>query len=632
MITITINGKLLEVEDNQTLLSIVRQHHIPLPSLCDSDNDSHGHSCELCDIEVAGIGIKKACQTTAVDGMTVMTESERLSQRRRNTLIRLLSEHKTEFCEPPCQTACPAKVDIQSYLAHIANNDHRKAIEVIKQALPMPLSIGRVCPAFCEAGCRRGLIDEPLAIRQLKRHTADIDMAAFESYVPEKAPDTGKSIAIVGSGPGGLTCGYYLSNKGYDVTVFESMPLAGGWLRYGIPEYRLPKAILDKEIDLMCRNGMAIQTNCTLGSDITLTALSEQYDAVCMAVGASKAVAMNYTGSELKGCYLGVDYLKDFVTDRHFTTGKKVAVIGGGNTAIDCARTAVRAGADTTLIYRRTRTEMPAEAYEIDEAEKEGVKFHFLTNPVENIANEDGWVSEVKMEIMKLGKPDSSGRSRPEPTGEYFTEEYDTVIAAVSQAPDLNFLEDDGIQLALTRWNTIDCNEANMYSGIDNIFGIGDFRRGPATAIEAIADGKTAAEAIDAFLNQGLANMATTSQNAFTLNKDSKQKYIHSTHLTDVTKVMRALAKGQTEQQQEVRFSDAMTHILRLSVPELTLEQRDKSFDEVEKGVTQQAASIEAQRCMACGCEHRNQCALRDYASQCDFTESELIKINRVEA
>jgi formate dehydrogenase major subunit len=625
MFSITINGQLFEVDKNQTLLTIARHHNIHIPSLCDSDTYRKKHLCDLCEIEVDGFGIKKACKITPFDGMSVITESEQLSKRRKKALIRILSEHKAEYCEAPCQTACPAGVDIQSYLYHISKNDHKKAIEVIKQTLPMPLSIGRVCPAFCEAGCQRRLIDEPLAIRQLKRHSADIDLAALESYVPARKPHKDKSIAIIGSGPGGLTCGYYLSNEGYDVTVFEAMPNPGGWLRYGIPEYRLPKAILDKEIEIMCRNGMEIKTSCKLGEELTLSELSEKYDAVCMAVGASKAVGMGYPGSDLKGCYLGVDYLKDFVTEQQYITGKKVAVIGGGNTAIDCARTAVRAGADTTLIYRRTRAEMPAEAYEVDEAEKEGVKFSFLTNPVENIGDEHNRVNKVCLEKMALGTPDSSGRSRPEPTGEYITQEFDTVIAAVSQAPDLSFLDNDNIDIPLTRWNTIDCDETTMHSGVRNIFGIGDFRRGPATAVEAVADGRVAAKAIDCYLN---GNMKSLQSNSFNFSNNSKMQFVNPSHLTNVTQVMRSLARGQTSEQKELNFSDAMKHILRVTMPELTVEQRQLNFSEVETGFTNQSAITEAKRCLECGCQLRNKCDLRDCASEYKIDASELTAIN----
>nr|WP_267880198.1 FAD-dependent oxidoreductase [Shewanella marina] len=410
MVNIIIDGKSFLVDPCQTLLSAAATCGIEIPSLCSIDSFYNG--CGLCQVEIAGKGIVKACKTYPTEGMAVVTISNRLTSIRKHQLEMLLSQSSINCSVPPCQAACPANVDIQSYLYFIANNELTKAIEVIKKTLPMPLSIGRVCPAFCEAKCQRKLVDEPLAIRHLKRYAADLDLKALNHYTPTKKTSKGKSIAIVGAGPGGLSCGYYLSNEGYDVTVFEAMPKAGGWLRYGIPEYRLPKDVLDQEIEIMCRNGMQINTNQTLGRDFTLTALSEQYDSVCLAIGASQASEMEYLGSDLAGCYLGVDYLKDQAMDNQYAIGKKVAVIGGGNTAIDCARSALRSGADTSLIYRRTRDEMPAETYEIEEAEKEGVKFYFLTNPVENIADAQGRVCQVKLEKMALGAPDASAVAR----------------------------------------------------------------------------------------------------------------------------------------------------------------------------------------------------------------------------
>ncbi|EJR0687704.1 FAD-dependent oxidoreductase, partial [Vibrio parahaemolyticus] len=526
MIEIVIDGKYRIVEEGLTLLEAAKVCGVEIPSLCGMNKSNEKIPCDLCVVEVESGGTKRACDLKVYRGLNVVTQSEQLSEHRRKALNRIMTDHYAD-CEAPCKTACPAGVDIQSYLYHISQNDHQKAIEVIKRTLPMPLSIGRVCPAFCESECRRSLVDEPIAIRRLKRHAADADLAAHEAYVPEKKPAKHRKIAVVGSGPGGLTAGYYLSNEGYDVTVFESMPKAGGWLRYGIPEYRLPKDILDKEIELMCRNGMQVETNKKLGVDFTLSQLSEDYDAVCLAVGASQAVEMNYPGSDLDGCYLGVDYLKDYVTEQNYVTGKKVAVIGGGNTAIDCARTARRAGADTTLIYRRTRDEMPAEDYEIVEAEHEGVKFHFLTNPAENIADENGRVKAIRLERMALGEPDASGRRSPKPTGEFFTEAFDTVIAAVSQKPDLSFLENDELSIPLTRWNTSESNAQTMHTGTGNIFSIGDFRRGPATAVEAVGDGRVAAKAIDLFLNGDMADMPKP---AFNSRKEKKLAQVDPLH------------------------------------------------------------------------------------------------------
>ncbi|EIP0119022.1 formate dehydrogenase subunit alpha [Vibrio alginolyticus] len=594
MIEIVIDGKYRIVEEGLTLLEAAKVCGVEIPSLCGMNKSNEKVPCDLCVVEVESGGTKRACELEVYRGLNVVTQSEQLSEHRRKALNRIMTDHYAD-CEAPCKTACPAGVDIQSYLYHIAQNDHQKAIEVIKRTLPMPLSIGRVCPAFCESECRRSLVDEPIAIRQLKRHAADADLSAHEAYVPEKKPSKGLNIAVVGSGPGGLTAGYYLSNEGYDVTVFESMPKAGGWLRYGIPEYRLPKDILDKEIELMCHNGMQVHTNQKLGVDFTLSLLSEEYDAVCLAVGASQAVEMHYTGSDLEGCYLGVDYLKDYVTEQNYVTGQKVAVIGGGNTAIDCARTARRAGADTTLIYRRTRDEMPAEDYEIVEAEHEGVKFHFLTNPAENLADETGRVNAIRLERMALGEPDASGRRSPKPTGEFFTEEFDTVIAAVSQKPDLSFLEGEDLSIPLTRWNTSDADEKTMHTGTGNIFSIGDFRRGPATAVEAVGDGRVAAKAIDLFLNGDMADMPKA---AFNSRKEKKLSQVDPLHFENIQKVARSI------------------------MPELTPAQREQSFAEVELGFDNEEAMQEAARCLECGCQANTDCALRDYSTEYEAEQS----------
>ncbi|CAE6918229.1 Belongs to the prokaryotic molybdopterin-containing oxidoreductase family [Vibrio sp. B1REV9] len=594
MIEIVIDGKYRIVEEGLTLLEAAKVCGVEIPSLCGMNKSDEKVPCDLCVVEVESGSTKRACELEVYRGLNVVTQSEQLSEHRRKALNRIMTDHYAD-CEAPCKTACPAGVDIQSYLYHIAQNDHQKAIEVIKRTLPMPLSIGRVCPAFCESECRRSLVDEPIAIRQLKRHAADADLSAHEAYVPEKKPSKGLNIAVVGSGPGGLTAGYYLSNEGYGVTVFESMPKAGGWLRYGIPEYRLPKDILDKEVELMCRNGMQVRTNQKLGVDFTLSQLSEEYDAVCLAVGASQAVEMHYAGSDLEGCYLGVDYLKDYVTEQNYVTGQKVAVIGGGNTAIDCARTARRAGADTTLIYRRTRDEMPAEDYEIVEAEHEGVKFHFLTNPAENLADENGRVNAIRLERMALGEPDASGRRSPKPTGEFFTEEFDTVIAAVSQKPDLSFLEGEDLSIPLTRWNTADADDKTMHTGTGNIFSIGDFRRGPATAVEAVGDGRVAAKAIDLFLNGDMADMQKV---AFNSRKEKKLSQVDPLHFENIQKVARSI------------------------MPELTPAQREQSFAEVELGFDNEEAMKEAARCLECGCQANTDCALRDYSTEYEAEQS----------
>lgn len=591
MINIVLNGKKVKAEAGKTILEVAEEHGYKIPTLCHDKELKPFGSCWVCAVKVENRrGFVTSCGTNIIEGMVIDTESDEVRKARKMALELLLSDHYAD-CIAPCEVACPDKVDVQTYVSLIANGQYHEAVEVIKEKLPMPLSIGRVCPAFCESECRRSLVDDPLAIRQLKRFAADFDINDSWSYMPPKAKKKGKKIAIVGGGPSGLTCGYYLSNEGYSVTVFESAKAAGGWLRYGIPEYRLPKKILDKEIKLMCKNGMKIKTNTSIGNDITLSQLSDNFDAVYLAVGAQNAVPMRTKGSDHKRCFLGVDYLKDFVLGKKPRIGKKVAIVGGGNTAIDCARTAKRNGADVTLVYRRTRNEMPAEAYEVDAAEEEGIKFYFLTNPVE-ITGKKTKLSSIKFEKMKLGEPDSSGRRRPEPTGEFFDENFDSLIAAISQAPDVDFLskEDNkikGKKIPLTRWSTAIVDESTMHIGIENIFAGGDFRRGPATAIEAIADGRIAAQSINRFLSGKMLIDPVTLYNS---KKEQKLKDVDPTQYKQYKRVD------------------------RFAMPELDPDNRAKSFEEVEIGFSEEDAQAEAKRCLECGCQINETCKLREYA------------------
>ncbi|MBC8416110.1 MAG: FAD-dependent oxidoreductase, partial [Candidatus Cloacimonetes bacterium] len=592
MIKVKLNGKEVKAKKGQTILDVARQNGIDIPTLCHDEELSPFGSCWVCAVEVKNRrGFVTACGTEILEGMEIITDSEEIYNARKMALELLLSDHYAD-CEAPCKIACPNNVDIQSYISLIANGQHHEAVRVIKETLPMPLSIGRVCPAFCEDECRRSLVEEPIAIRQLKRYAADFDLTDNWTYTPEKAPDKNKKIVIIGAGPSGLTCGYYLSNNGYDVTVLEAAPKAGGWLRYGIPEYRLPKKILDKEIKLMCTNGMKINCNKEVGKEITLSQLSKDYDAVYLAVGAQNAVPMRVKGSDLKGCFLGVNYLKDVVLGKKTALEKKVAVIGGGNTAVDCARTALRKGSEVTLIYRRTRKEMPAEAYEVDAAEEEGIKFYFLTNPVENIGR-NGKLKTIKFEKMKLGKPDESGRRRPEPTGEFFKEDFGSVIAAISQAPDVDFLKEEenkinGKEIPLTRWLTAEADEKTQYTGVKNIFAGGDFRRGPATAIEAIADGRKAAEYIDRYLN---GSPIETVQKHFNSKKEKLLKEIDATEYEHYERIERYI------------------------MPELDARKRSINFKEVEKGFADEDARAEANRCLECGCQVNETCVLRNYST-----------------
>ncbi len=592
MIEVTLNGKKVQAEPGITILELARRNGIEIPTLCHDEELKPYGSCWVCAVEVKGRrGFVTSCGTVVTPGMEITTDSEDIHAARKMALELLISNHYAD-CEAPCKIACPDHVDIQSYVSLIANGQFHDAVKVIKDKLPMPLSIGRVCPAFCEDECRRQIVEDPIAIRQLKRYAADEDLNDDWSYIPEKETPTGKRIAIIGAGPSGLTCGYYLSNQGHEVRVFEAAPAAGGWLRYGIPEYRLPKAILDAEIALMCHNGMKIDYNVELGRDIRLKDLCSEYDAVYLAIGAQKAVAMPVKGSDLEGCYLGVDFLKAHSMGKTPPLGKKVAIVGGGNTAIDCARTAIRLGCDVSVVYRRTQKEMPAEKFEIEAAANEGVKFHFLCNPVEYF-DQNGKLCDVKIEKMQLGEPDSSGRCRPQPTGEFFTESFDTIIAAISQVPETEIFADEnnhieGKVLPISRWNTAMVDEDTMYTGLGNVFAGGDFRRGAATAIEAIADGRHAAEAIHRYLN-GEAIVTET------FRFDAKKGY----------KVQDISPEEYAQYEKEPRKE----------MPEIPLEEAISTFKEVEKGFSEETARAEARRCLECGCQVNETCKLREYCT-----------------
>jgi formate dehydrogenase major subunit len=592
MIEVILNGKKVQTDSGITILELAKRHGIDIPTLCHDDELKPFGSCWVCAVEVKGRrGFVTSCGTTVTPGMEITTDSEDIHNARKMALELLISNHYAD-CEAPCKIACPDHVDVQSYVSLIANGQYHDAVKVIKDTLPMPLSIGRVCPAFCEKECRRQIVEDPIAIRQLKRFCADEDLNDAWNYIPEREAATGRKVAIVGAGPSGLTCGYYLSNRGHDVTVFEAAPQAGGWLRYGIPEYRLPKAVLDREIELMCANGMKINYNVKLGKDINLKDLGKEYDAVYLALGAQKAVPMPVKGSDLEGCYLGVDFLKAHSLGNTPPLGKKVAVVGGGNTAIDCARTALRLGCEVSIIYRRTKEEMPAEPIEIEASEHEGIHFHYLCNPVE-YAGENGKLKEVRIERMHLGEPDSSGRRRPEPTGEYFSEGFDSIIAAISQIPEVDLFanEENRIgedQLPISRWQTAIADETTMFTGLGNVFAGGDFRRGAATAIEAIADGRLAAEAISRFLSGE--NLSTEG-----FRFDAKKA-----------------AKVRDVSPEEYSVFE---RIARFKMPEIPVGEAKTTFKEVETGFGETDARAEADRCLECGCQVNETCKLREYCT-----------------
>ena len=405
--------------------------------------------------------------------------------------------HDVVKIEAPCSLTCPAHINVQGYVQLVKQGKDEEAVRLIMDRLPLPGVLGRVCPHPCEEECRRNSVDEPVAICNLKRFAADqVDWAKFNMPKADPRPE---KVAVVGSGPAGLSCAYHLARKGYQCTIFEALPVTGGMLRVGIPDYRLPKNVLDQEIDAILRLGVELKLNTAIGKDFTLDSLfADGYKAVFLGTGCHVGMKMNVPDEDAQGVMQGVDFLRQYVLKQPFELGKHVAVIGGGNVAIDVACTALRLGSKVTLVYRRTRDEMPAHPWEVAQACAEGVENMYLTAPVA-VVTENGKVKALRCQKMELGEPDASGRRRPVPVaGSEFDLECDMVIPAIGQRADVNYLEGTGIKM--TRWKTPEVDEVTYATSRPGVFAAGDLQTGPWIAVGAVGGGIEAAESIDRYL------------------------------------------------------------------------------------------------------------------------------------
>ncbi len=476
----------------------------------------------------------------------------------------------------PCRLTCPAGLNVQGYVQMVKEGKYKESLEIIMEQLPLPGTLGRVCPHECEDACRRCQVDDPIAIRDLKRLAADsFDPREIEIKCADKI---GKKVAIIGSGPAGLSAGYHLARKGVDATIFEALPKAGGMLRVGIPDHRLPPEVLDKDIEVVTNLGVDIQYNTALGKDISLEGLkSDGYDAIFLGLGAHKGITLGIPGEELDGVRQGVDYLRELNLTGETKTGNKVAIIGGGNVAIDVARSAVRLGADeVTILYRRTRKEMPAWEEEICAAEDEGTKIEYLAAPQE-VIEENGKVKALRVIKMELGEPDSSGRRRPVPIpGSEYDIDIDQLIPAIGQRPDLEGLEKfTGVKIS--KWDTTEVHPVTLSTDMEGVFAGGDLQTGPSVAIAAIGAGMEAAESIF--------------------------RYLTDADMEDGREI-------PTVEDPEFRPVDEdMPTEDRYKMPELEIAARSGNFEEVELGYGEDEGKKEAARCLNCGyCSECMQC------------------------
>ncbi len=472
----------------------------------------------------------------------------------------------------PCQMACPAGIDVPTYLGLIAEGKDARAIEVIRRDNPLPWVCGLVCTRPCEMMCVRARIDTPVSIKFLKAFAAERALSNREYKNPEKEPSNGKKVCVVGAGPGGLSAAYYLALMGYSVRIIEALPIPGGMLMVGIPRYRLPREVIDREVAMIEDLGVEISYNTRFGTDVTLDELKKEgYEAFFIAIGAHKAWAMDIKGEkEFPKVFDSVAFLKDVALGDHHAPGKHVVVVGGGNVAIDAARTSLRLGADkVTIAYRRSRNQMPADIEEVEQAEEEGIEFSFLTIPKE-IQGEDRTITGLSCIKAELVKKEGSDRLSPVPIkGEDFIIQADAVISAIGQ-----YVDDKGMeafeQLNWTRRGTIEVNHASMETTMPGIFAAGDAVSGPATVIEAIGGGKRAADAIDRYLN----------------------------HIPQ-PRMPRIPVRHTLLTPLEMSASRKMT-LKRPEMPMLNVDRRRTTFQQVELGYDEASVRKEAGRCLRC--------------------------------
>lgn len=591
-ITVTIDGDDYETEAGKKVLDVCRENDLFVPTLCEIEyiEEPFG-GCRVCLVEVTtdrGTEVTTSCDTPIQDGMEIKTETEKVYDGRKMALELLLSEH-TGDCVAPCSMECPASLDVQGYLAHIANGRPSEAVKLIKEKSPLALSLGMACFAPCEDECRRELVEDPIAIRQQKMFAAEEDIE--NPWTPEIDEETGKSVGIVGGGPAGLTAAYFLRMEGHDVKIYDMMPELGGMMRYGIPEYRLPNDLLDKEIDWILDLGIEAETETKLGEDISLEKLRKKHDAVFMGTGAWEPWMIPIDGIDLRGVMGGIDFLIDYNLGEELDLGEKIVVIGCGNTAIDVARTAKRMGKDVTIAYRRSEEQAPAHQDEIEEAKEEGINFEFLVSPKKVCSAEDeDCVEKVTCSPVELGEPDESGRPKPiEIPDETVEIESDSVVLAIGQQPDKELLEKEGIKV--DDYTVVKNSE--FQTNYEDVFTAGDANLGPSSIVETTGMAREAAYALDAYLEDRLED--------YEVPEDYKDPfgYVHKAEVTEED-----LLDYNKESRKEM--------------PTRSPQERNVDFDRIELGFSPEPARNEAERCLECGCLDRFECKLREYSNLFD--------------
>jgi len=591
--SLEIDGRTLDARAGQTLLEVCRDNGVEVPTLCYEPKLPGFGACRMCVVEVEGESSPPiSCSREAESGMKVQTQTPRLRQIRKTNLELIFSDHNA-YCLPPCQNKCPSHIDIPGFLKANTEGNFIESARIFKRTIPFPSVLGRVCPAPCEEHCRRDEVEEAIAIRDSHRYAGDQVLKAqalgAKAPVPfDVQPASGKRAAVIGSGPAGMSAAYYLAIAGHDVTVFERDPAAGGMLRYGIPQYRLPKVeVLEAEYQAAWDLGVKLVTNAELGKDFTIADLQNQgFDAVVIAIGCYDTNKLGIPGEDADGVLDGLEYLRIATLGLPYPghEGKRVVVVGGGFTSMDCARTSVRQGAsEITLVYRRDMKDMPASG-EVHEMIEEGARAIFQAAPVRVVTDADNKVTGMEFQRMALGAPDASGRRRPEAVaGTEFIIECDRVLLAIGQGPDLTWAARGADGVGPTKQKRLAADAVTFATGRKGVFGAGDVRTGAATVVASIAEGRRSAYAVDAYL-KGMD--------------------------LDAIKTRQTLAEPQPEFLSIVPYTSEIKEP-RIRLKAMPAEARNKSYVEYEIPYTQAEAMAESSRCLQCTCEAIGYCDLR---------------------